>query len=77
MSEGQTRLGSLVEALANVVLGWLVAVLANLVVLPAFGLPVSLRQAAGIGLAFAAVSVARSYCLRRLFERFGKHGKRE
>lgn len=65
---GQTRLGSLVEALVNVGIGWGVAVLANLVVLPWWGLPVSLSQAAGIGAAFSAISVCRSYALRRLFE---------
>ncbi|QBR35421.1 hypothetical protein ETW23_03960 [Leisingera sp. NJS201] len=72
MAAGQSRRGSLLEALANVVLGWGVAVLANLAVLPAFGLPVTPGQAAGIGAAFSAISLCRSYVLRRIFERFGK-----
>lgn len=65
----QTRRASLVEAAVNVSVGWLVAVAANLVVLPAFGLPVSAGQAAGIGAAFAGVSLVRSYGVRRLFNR--------
>ncbi|WP_425537538.1 DUF7220 family protein [Phaeobacter gallaeciensis] len=78
MSKGQGRLGSLAEAALNTVLGWFVAFLANLVVLPLFGLPVTPGKAAGIGVAFAGVSLARSYFLRRIFERFGKrNGKRE
>lgn len=77
MNSGQTRLASLVEASANVIFGWGVGFVSNLVVLPAFGLPVSLGQAAGIGAAFAGVSLARSYVIRRIFERFGKNGKRQ
>lgn len=80
MNSAQTRRGSLAEALANVLFGWAVNVLANLVILPAFGLPVTAAQAAGIGVAFAGVSLARSYVLRRLFNRFSerrRHGERE
>lgn len=65
----QTRTGSLVESLANVAIGYLVAVAANLAFLPAFGYPVTTGDAFGIGLVFTAISLARSYLLRRLFER--------
>lgn len=34
-----------------------------------FGLPVNAGQAAGIGLAFTGISIARSYLLRRAFNR--------
>lgn len=63
----QTRLGSSVEAIANVVIGYLVAVFANMVVLPLFGYPVSFADANGIAVAFTFVSLIRSYLLRRLF----------
>ena len=77
---GQRRLGSVIEAAANVGIGWAVSFFANLAVLPAFGFPVTAGQAAGIGVAFAGVSFARSYALRRVFnlisERRKHNGKR-
>ena len=65
----QSRLHSAVEAVANVVVGYSINFAANLVVLPVFGLAVSTGQAAGIGLVFTGISVARSYVLRRAFNR--------
>ena len=65
----QTRLMSLVEAAANVVVGYGVAVLTQLVVFPWFGLPARITDALAIGGIFTLVSLARSYALRRLFER--------
>ena len=60
---------SLVEAVANVAIGYVVAVAAQLVVFPAVGLAVTLGQNLVIGAAFSAVSIIRSYALRRVFER--------
>lgn len=65
----QTRMLSCIEAVANVCVGYVLAVLAQLLVFPAVGLDFSLRQAMQIGLAFTALSLARSYVLRRLFNR--------
>ena len=64
----QSRLMSLLEALANVLVGYGVAVLVQIVLFPVSGLDVSFRQNLGIGLAFTAVSIVRSFLLRRLFE---------
>ena len=64
----QSRLMSLVEALTNVAAGYGVAVGVQIVLFPMFGLTVSLGQNPTIGLVFTAVSVVRSYVLRRLFE---------
>ena len=64
----QTRLMSLVEAVATVVVGYGVAVLTQLIVFPWFGLPARLSDALAIGAVFTIVSVARAYLLRRLFE---------
>lgn len=63
----QSRALSLVEAAANVAVGYTVAVAANLLVLPAFGYAVSLRDASAMGLVFTLISLVRSYVLRRLF----------
>ena len=40
-----------------------------MVVFPIFGLRVGVIENLGIGLAFTVVSIARSYIVRRLFER--------
>lgn len=65
----QSRSMSLVEAITNTIVGYVLAVATQLVVFPLFGLAVSVSAHLTIGLAFVAVSVARSYILRRLFER--------
>ena len=67
----QSRLMSLAEAVANVVVGFVVAVGVQMLLFPVFGLTVALRQNLVIGLAFTGVSIARSYVLRRMFEAIG------
>lgn len=64
----QSRLMSLVESLANVLVGYVVAVATQVVVFPLFGLAVTVTENLLIGLIFTAVSIVRSYALRRGFE---------
>ena len=59
---------SLVEAVANVAVGYGVAVTTQLLVFPWFGLPARVSDALAIGGIFTVVSIARSFALRRLFE---------
>ena len=66
----QSRRMSLVEAIANVAVGYAIAVLTQILVFPIFGLQVSLSNNLTIGAAFTAISLTRSYVLRRLFEAF-------
>ena len=71
----QSKKHSALEAAANVVIGYWVAVAANMLVLPAFGYAVNAADSMGIGLAFTAISFARGYVLRRVFNRMGdRHG---
>ena len=65
----QLRRMSLVEATANVVVGYVLAIATQLAVFPLFGLEAALGEHLAIGMAFVAVSLARGYLLRRLFER--------
>lgn len=58
---------SAVEAVANVAVGYLIAVAATVIILPAFGYRVTAQDAVGISAAFTVVSLLRSYALRRLF----------
>ena len=64
----QSRLMSLVESLANVLVGYVVAVVTQMAVFPLFGLDVTVTENLLIGLIFTAVSIVRSYALRRGFE---------
>jgi hypothetical protein len=59
---------SLIEAIANVAVGFGVAVATQVLVFPMFGLEASLSQNLAIGCIFTVVSIGRSYALRRLFE---------
>ena len=59
---------SLIEAIANVLVGFGLAVLTQIAVFPLFGLRASLGDNLAIGGMFTAVSLARSYALRRPFE---------
>lgn len=64
----QSRTMSLVEAVANVAVGYAVAVATQLIVFPWFGLPADLDDALAIGAIFTGISIVRSYSLRRVFE---------
>jgi len=64
----QSRLMSLVESLANVLVGYGVAVVTQMMVFPLFGLAVTVTENLLIGLIFTVVSIVRSYTLRRSFE---------
>jgi hypothetical protein len=65
----QSRLMSLVESIANVVVGYGVAVATQILIFPVFGLHTTLAQNLKMGAVFTIVSLGRSYALRRLFER--------
>ncbi len=64
----QSSLMSLVESLANVLVGYGVAVATQMAVFPLFGLAVTVTENLLIGLIFTVVSIVRSYALRRGFE---------
>ena len=64
----QSRTGAVVEAASNVVAGYLVALLVQQLLYPALGISTTLAADALIASVFTAVSLARSYVLRRVFE---------
>jgi len=65
----QTKLGSFYESLINVAIGFGINFIANLVILPLFGFDITLTDNLYIGLLYTVVSVARSYVVRRWFDR--------
>ena len=64
----QSRAMSFLEVIANVVIGYAVAVCAQTLIFPMFGLHITLGQNLKLGAAFTVVSILRSFALRRLFE---------
>ena len=63
----QSRSASLAEAITNSVAGFLVALGAQQVIFPAFGIATTLVQDGAIAVLFTGASLLRSYVLRRLF----------
>jgi hypothetical protein len=70
----QSRAMSFVEAATNVVVGYVLAIVTQIVVFPWFGIEAALGEHLAIGLAFVGVSLARGYLLRRLFETIRMRG---
>ena len=65
----QSRGMSLIEAITNVALGYVLAVFTQIIVFPWFGLHTSLGDNLALGAIFVGISLLRSYALRRLFAR--------
>lgn len=63
----QSRKGSAIEAVANVVIGYWIAIAAQMAIFPLFDVQVSHGEHLAIGLLFTVVSLVRSYVLRRVF----------
>lgn len=63
----QSRKHSAIESVANVVVGYAVAVCGQIAVFPWFGIHATFYDNLAIGLFFTAISLARSYLLRRAF----------
>ena len=73
----QTKKGSVAEVATNILIGYIVSFTANLLILPQFGFNVTIGQNIKIGLLFTIVSIIRSYCVRRLFNKFNFFGRGE
>ena len=63
----QSKKQSLIESLTSTTIGIIIGVVLNLTILPIFGYPVSLSDSLWISLIFTAISVVRSYVVRRIF----------
>ena len=68
----QTKTFSLIEALINVLTGWLVALATQLLVYPFFNINITLLANIKLSIIFVLVSLIRVYLIRRLFNYFLK-----
>ena len=64
----QSRAMSLAESVANVVVGYGIAVAAQMLLFPVFGMHMTLVQNLKLAGAFTIISICRSFALRRIFE---------
>jgi hypothetical protein len=72
----QTRAHSAAESVANVAIGYGVAVASQIVILPLFGVHLPLADNLAIGAWFTAISLVRSYAVRRLFNALAVNAKK-
>jgi len=63
----QSRLESFIESLMNIMIGYGVALASQLAIFPLFDIHVSLETNLWIGAWFTAISLVRSYVIRRWF----------
>ena len=65
----QTKYQSLIESLTNILIGYLTALLSQVLIFPLFDIYVSLQDNLLIGLYFTIISLLRSYLVRRYFNK--------
>jgi len=66
----QSRKGSAIEAIVNIMIGLIVSYVANHLVFPHYGFTPSPRQNVEITAIFTVISFVRSYSVRRLFNHY-------
>ena len=67
----QTKKQSLIESITNVIIGYIVAVISNIAILPLFGVNLTFGDSLLIGVWFTVISLIRGYCVRRYFNHRG------
>ena len=73
----QTRTQSFKESVVNIVIGYVIAFISQIVIFPIVGVEASLNQNLVIGLYFTAVSLTRSFLIRRYYNNKEKKEKYE
>lgn len=63
----QSKIESFIEAWINILIGYVVSLVAQLFIFPLYGIRIPIHDNLMIGVWFTLVSLARSYCIRRVF----------
>lgn len=63
----QTRLESFIEGVLNTVVGYCIAIISQIIIFPWFDINVPLSTNLWMGAWFTAISLVRSYVIRRWF----------
>lgn len=72
---GQSRTMSLIESVSNVIVGVLIQTGGNWLIFPWFGFHPDFSQLVSISAIMTAISIARSYTMRRLFNQMYLTGR--
>ncbi len=67
MRPGQSKIASLLEAVSNILIGYAIAVTAQIYILPLIGVHIDMRHQLILANYMTVISLARSYALRRFF----------
>ena len=70
---GQSKIESLIESIINTSLGFLVALITQILIYPIFDIDVTMGDQALLALIFTVVSLVRGYIVRRYFNTYFKH----
>ena len=65
----QSKIGSLIEALVNIAIGFSINFLASMLILPLFGYHITLATNLQLGVIYTGISIARQYVIRRWFNK--------
>lgn len=63
----QTKKQSLIEATTNIIIGYIVAFISQIIIFPLFDINITIQDNVLIGLYFTIISLIRSYLLRRYY----------
>jgi len=65
----QSKKDSLKESITNVIIGYMVALVSQILIFPIVGVDASIDQNLMIGVYFTIISLMRSYLVRRYFNK--------
>lgn len=65
----QSKKHSLLESFWNIFIGYIIALVSQIIIFPFFGVNIPLSDNILIGLWFTAISLVRSYVIRRWFNK--------
>lgn len=69
----QTKKRSMIETVVNTAVGLIINITAQRIVFPIFDMHISVTENLTIAVIFTIISVVRSYCMRRIFNKWEVH----
>ena len=63
----QTKFESFIESCTNTVIGYIIAIISQMIIFPLVGIETSLKQNMLIALYFTLISIVRTFLIRRYF----------
>jgi len=65
----QTKLDSFIESITNILIGYIFAIISQLLIFPLFDINIPFSDNLLIGIYFTLISLIRSYLIRRYFNK--------